>query len=131
MNALDTNMLVRFLVRDDEAQATKVRSLLKQAEGNGEVYLVPLVVVMETLWVLDAVYGQARERILTAIELLSLMPMLRFEQVDVVHALIAQGRRTGLDLSDLLIGLSAKAQGAEKTLTFDKDLRKSELFATP
>lgn len=129
MKALDTNLLIRFLVRDDPAQAEKVRLLLRQAERDEEVFLIPLSVVLEVLWVLDAVYDRPRDRILDALDSLTLMSVLQFEHMDIVHALVEQGRRTLLDLSDLLIGLSAKRQGAEHTLTFDKDLRTSDLFA--
>jgi len=48
MQALDTNVLVRFLVADDPVQAGQVRNLLKRAEAEGRAYFVPLPVVLES-----------------------------------------------------------------------------------
>ena len=56
MIALDTNVLVRFLVRDDEKQAQIVYARFKQAESAREVLFVSLLVVLETIWVLESAY---------------------------------------------------------------------------
>ena len=55
MRALDTNVIVRFLIRDDERQAGRARRLLEDAEESGGRYLVTRVVMLETIWVLCAV----------------------------------------------------------------------------
>ena len=52
MKALDTNVLVRFLVKDDEQQAKTVYRLFKQAESKAEAFFIPILVVLETVWVL-------------------------------------------------------------------------------
>ena len=49
MKALDTNVLVRFLVRDDEQQAESIYRIFKQAESDKEALFVPLLVVLETV----------------------------------------------------------------------------------
>lgn len=59
MKGLDTNILVRFLVRDDEAQAETIYKRFKQAESDKEVLFVPLLVVLETVWVLESVYERS------------------------------------------------------------------------
>ncbi len=51
MNALDTNVLIRFLVADDEKQANRVRLLFKQAEADQQKLYVPVLVVLEMLWI--------------------------------------------------------------------------------
>ena len=56
MKALDTNVLVRFLVKDDAEQAQLVYTLFKQAENQKQQLFVPILVVLETIWVLQAVY---------------------------------------------------------------------------
>jgi len=53
MKALDTNVLIRFLVADDEKQANRVRLLFKQAEADQQKLYVPILVVLEMLWVLS------------------------------------------------------------------------------
>jgi predicted nucleic-acid-binding protein len=64
MKALDTNVLVRFLVRDDEQQAKAVYRKFKQAEAKKEVFFIPVLVVLETVWVLESVYEITRQEIL-------------------------------------------------------------------
>jgi predicted nucleic-acid-binding protein len=75
MMALDTHVLVRFLVKDDAHQASVVYGLFKQSEDRQE----PLLVVLETIWVLQSIYGIADEDIVSAINQLLLMPVLKFE----------------------------------------------------
>ncbi len=57
MKALDTNVLVRFLVQDDEIQASKVDQLFASAEQGKETLFIPLLVVLELIWVLQSAYG--------------------------------------------------------------------------
>jgi predicted nucleic-acid-binding protein len=79
MKALDTNVLVRFLVRDDERQAQAVYKRFKQSETNREVLFIPLLVVLETIWVLESAYEVTRQEILESVNDLLLMPILEFE----------------------------------------------------
>ncbi|HFC97521.1 MAG TPA: type II toxin-antitoxin system VapC family toxin, partial [Thermosulfurimonas dismutans] len=78
MKALDTNILVRFVTRDDIAQADKVLNLFKKAENRGgEEFWIPLVVVLEMLWVLEAVYRIPRKKILEILRDLIDLPILK------------------------------------------------------
>lgn len=120
MIALDTNILVRFLVRDDEPQAHLVYARFKQAEAARETLFVPLVVLLETLWVLESAYDKTRTEILDALEDLKNMPILKFEKDQVLHRLLSEGRKNNLDVADLLIALSAQSCGCTEGITFDK-----------
>ena len=128
MKALDTNVLVRFLVKDDEPQAKKVYTLFKQAETDKNYFFVPLLVVLETIWVLDSVYEIPRKEILDAINEILLMPILKFEAQPTIQRFIFLARENKIDLSDILIACAAKISGCEKILTFDKRASKFELF---
>ncbi|MXX54385.1 MAG: type II toxin-antitoxin system VapC family toxin, partial [Gemmatimonadetes bacterium] len=64
MIALDTNVLVRYLVRDDEQQAESARALLESLTQERPGYACREVVV-ELVWVLERAYGVSRERIAT------------------------------------------------------------------
>ena len=120
MKALDTNVLIRFLVKDDPAQAEIIYRTLKEAEIGGEVFFVPLLVVLELIWVLDSVYKIPRQEIVDSLEVLLLIPVLRWEAQDVIRGLISSARDTRLDLPDLLIAQSARHSGCERVLTFDQ-----------
>ena len=128
MKAIDTNILVRFLVRDDEKQAGLVYRRFKSAEAKKEALFVPLLVVLETIWVLESVYNEHRNAILDSLNDLILMPVFQFEKPDVIQASIASSRQTSLGIADLLIAYSAKNAGCESVLTFDEKAAKSGLF---
>ena len=128
MKALDTNVLVRFLVRDDERQAGIIYRIFKQAELDREVFFVPLLVVLETVWVLESVYKISRKEIIDSINELILIPILEFEIQSVLLNFITSARETKIDLSDLLLAHSAKFSGYESVLTFDKRASRFGLF---
>jgi len=128
MNALDTNVLVRLLVNDDEAQCAKAKALCERAEVRGERLFVAIPVVLELFWTLRAVYDCPRADIIGALEQLTLTPLFAFEAPDRIRDLIDLGRKTALDPADILIGLTARDFGYEATLTFDRRATKSELF---
>ena len=120
MIALDTNVIVRFLVRDDEKQAQVVYARLKQAERAREILLIPLLVVLETVWVLESAYQRSRAEILDSFEDLRRMPILEFERDEVLQRLLASGRESRADLADLLIAFTAQTCGCDSGITFDK-----------
>ncbi|MCP3963530.1 MAG: type II toxin-antitoxin system VapC family toxin [bacterium] len=128
MKALDTNVLVRFLVNDDDAQGRRVKRLFEQAEESRNRFLITNAVVLEILWVLSAVYDFTRQEVLQALELLTELPILAFESHDGILELIRLGRDMKADLPDLLIGLSGRTAGCGTTLTFDQGLGDTGLF---
>ena len=128
MKALDTNVLVRFLVKDDEQQAKTVYKLFKQAESKAEAFFIPILVVLETVWVLEAVYETTRQEILDSIDELLMMPTLEFEAQSAIRSFISSARENKTDLSDLLIAHCAKYSGCDSVITFDKRASKLGLF---
>ena len=128
MIALDTNVIVRFLVRDNEEQAETARKRLKQAEKDRERLLVPLLVVLETIWVLESAYDKTRSEILDSIRDMRQMPVFEFEADGVVERLLADGKKYKADLADILIAHSAHATGCENGLTFDRIAAKLPFF---
>ncbi len=128
MKALDTNILIRFLMRDDEYQAEKVFELFIDAQDRKDKFFVPAVVLMELLWVLEFVYEISREDILKAVEDLLCLAILEFENREAVIRFLNLARKYKTELSDLFIASISKERGCEKTLTFDKKASKCNLF---
>jgi predicted nucleic-acid-binding protein len=128
MKALDTNVLVRFLVKDDEHQSKIVYKLFKQAEVDKFYYCVSLLVVLETIWVLESVYEIPRTKVLDSANELLLMPILKFEAQPTIQNFIFLARENKIELSDVLIACAAKISGCERVLTFDKKASKFNLF---
>lgn len=128
MKGIDTNILVRFLIGDDEQQAKKVYNIFKKAESEKDELFVPLLVVLELIWVLESVYEISRADILDSIREFLLLPILRFEHKSVLQQFTLSAQANRYDLADLLIAHSAKMQGCETVLTFNKKVSKFKLF---
>ena len=128
MKALDTNVLIRFLVKDDAHQAQIVYRLFKKTEAEKNVFWVSLVVFIEMIWVLDAVYHISRKEILASFNELLSMPILKFEAQPAIVRFIFLASKTTVELSDVLIACAAKLSGCDRVLTFDKKASKFELF---
>ncbi len=128
MKGIDTNILVRFLVGDDELQAEKVYNIFKKTEADKQELFVPLLVMLELIWVLESVYEIERKEIIGAISELLLMPILNFEHQTALQQLTYTAQKNRYDLSDLIIAHSAREQGCEAVITFDKKASKYSLF---
>jgi len=128
MKAIDTNILIRFLIGDDELQAKKVYMIFKKAESEKKELFVPLLVILEMVWVLESVYDIPRAEILDSINDLLLMPIFKFDQLSALQQFSHSAQGNTYDLSDLLIAHSAKTNGCETVITFDKKVSKFQLF---
>lgn len=129
MTAVDTNIIVRFLVRDDQKQAEATRKRLKQAETRRERLKIPLLVVLETIWVLESAYDKTRSEILDALRDMRQMPVFDFEADSIIEGLLNDGPKHKADLADILIAHAAKAAGCEAGITFDKTAAKLPFFS--
>jgi predicted nucleic-acid-binding protein len=127
LKSLDTNTIIRFLIKDDEAQTKQVHRLFLDAEERGSILFLSSVVLLETIWVLDSVYRCPRQEIIAAIENLTKMPIIHFENRDTVISFCQSSQE--IDLADLLIGFISRDAGCDTTLTFDRKAAKSNLFS--
>ena len=128
MKALDTNILIRFLVADEPRQAQLVYRLFKNVEKKNERFFVSLLVVLETLWVLDSVYEYTSAEIVEALKGLLALRVLDFESASVLREWLETAQTSKGDLSDLLIGHVAHNKGCSSVLTFDKKASRHPLF---
>jgi predicted nucleic-acid-binding protein len=128
MKGIDTNILIRFLTGNDELQTKQVYNIFKKVESEKKELFVPLLVVLEMIWVLESVYEISRANILDAISELLLMPILKFEHQSALQQFTHSALGSKYDLSDLLIAYSSEVQGCESVLTFDKKASKFSLF---
>ncbi len=110
MNAIDTNVLLRYLLRDDEAQAERVRRVF---EG-GERVLITDVVLAETVWTLAGRrYCATRTDLVDLVNNLLQDASVRFEDDEVVWSALQAYRRTEGDFADALIVCKAEKLAAE------------------
>jgi predicted nucleic-acid-binding protein len=130
MLGIDTNVLVRYLVRDDEAQFTRARRLIKREAGAGEAVFVSLVVLAETEWVLRSRYGAPKGEVLAAISGLLDAMDVRFEDEPAVEEALYLWKDGPADFADCLIGAHNRRLGCRATATFDSNAVKLPTFVS-
>ena len=118
MIGLDTNVLVRYIMQDDPKQSPKATRLVESLTSEQPGF-VPLVAVVELVWVLSSSYGLNKDQLIEALDLL-----LRSKEIVVDRAdLVLQAQRRfatgGADFADCLIERIAQAHGCPTTMTFD------------
>ena len=114
MLAVDTNVVVRYLTRDDAEQFAKANALI----GGEDVY-VCATVLLETEWVLRRAYRFSRERVVAALTAFAGLPRVTLED-PALAAKALDWTRHGMDFADALH--LAKAQGCEAFVSFDQRL---------
>ncbi|MBY0271422.1 MAG: type II toxin-antitoxin system VapC family toxin [Burkholderiales bacterium] len=117
MIALDTNVVVRFLVNDEAAQARRARALIKT-----NAVFVPMTVLLETEWVLRGGYGLPRAEVVRLLRALLGLPDLVMEDPQRI-ARALDWHEEGIDFADALH--LASSSGAERFTTFDQKLVKA------
>jgi predicted nucleic-acid-binding protein len=126
--ALDTNVLVRFLVEDDEAQSRAAAGVIARAGRNDEQLFVSDVVLCEVVWVLSASYEVPKPKIVAILsELLHARQLTFRASENLVRALEAFAAGKG-DFADYVIREDARAAGCDSVVTFDKVLLKEGGF---
>ena len=119
MLGIDTNVLVRFLVRDDQTQFEKARKLLKREVSNGRRVFINQLVLLETEWVLRSRYGLAKTLMLDTISGLLDAPDIQLEDEPAVEEALFIWRDANADFADCLIGARNRRLGCRATVTFD------------
>jgi len=129
--ALDTNVLVRFLIEDDPAQSARARRLIEKAVENDDAFFVSDIAMCETVWVMQSCYRVARKEIAKALRTLLTARNVAFASADqLARALDAFASGRG-DFADYLIREHARAAGCTAVVTFDRTLLKEPGFVAP
>jgi predicted nucleic-acid-binding protein len=119
MLGIDTNVLVRFLVRDDEAQFEKARKLIKREVAAGQRVFVNQLVILETEWVLRSRYAVPKNQIIEAISNLLDATDVQFEDEPTIEEALFIWKETTADFADCLIGAKNRRLGCRATASFD------------
>lgn len=119
MLGIDTNVLVRFLVRDDDIQFEKARRLIKREAAAGRRVFVSLLVLLETERVLRSRYAEPKHRIVETISGLLDSTDVQFEDEPAVEQAIFVWKDNAADFADCLIGARNRRLGCRATATFD------------
>ncbi|MHB8744272.1 MAG: PIN domain-containing protein [Sulfuricaulis sp.] len=124
MLGIDTNVLVRFLVRDDKTQFEKARKLIKREVSAGRRVFVDQLVIMETEWVLRSRYAVPKSQIIEAISGLLDAADIQFEDEPVIEQALFIWKDATADFADCLIGAKNRRLGCRATASFDSKASK-------
>ncbi len=128
MKGVDTNVLVRFIVRDDVGQAALADQFLEASCHRDDPCLINRVVLCELVWVLDRGYRYARESVAEVVEKILRTEEFRVEDADQAWAALAAYRAGTAGFVDALIGEINRAWGCETTATLDRDAGRLDGF---
>jgi predicted nucleic-acid-binding protein len=120
MLGIDTNVLVRFLVRDHEAQFERARRLIRREIGAKEEVLISLLVLLETEWVLRNRYGVQKAQIIGAISGLLDATELELEDEPAIEEALYIWKDSAAEFADCLIAAHHRRLGCRATATFDR-----------
>lgn len=128
MIGLDTNVLVRYLAQDDAIQSPQAAQVIERRLTEERPGFISLVTMVETVWVLDRVYGLSSKEVASAVErILQADTLLVQNEAEVFTAMMALRTGNG-SFSDALIGALGAWAGCAATITFDKKTKRLKEF---
>lgn len=124
METFDTNVLVRLLVSDDKEQCERAERAWRSAVAGDGVF-IPLVVLVELVWVLRSAYKFDRVTIAGTLRRLCNSKGVFVQNAATIFEALEQYEQGGADFSDYLILETARRAGALPVRTFDERLATS------
>jgi predicted nucleic-acid-binding protein len=120
MPALDTNVLVRYIVQDDSGQLAVAKRLIDRCIAEGQSLYVPVTVTLELEWVLRASFGYVKDDVLLVLSNLFSASELSFESERALEVALQLYREGSADFADCLHIALATQAGEQPLWTFDK-----------
>jgi len=128
VKGLDTNVLVRFLVKDDRRQAATAAAFVRGHCTAESPCHINRIVLCELVWVLETAYRYPRPVVAEVMEMILRTGEFVIEDADEAWAALAAYRDGGVDFADALLAHSNLAQGCDATATFDRKAGRSKGF---
>jgi predicted nucleic-acid-binding protein len=116
---LDTNVLLRFLLRDDAGQAKRAEGRIGDQNRAGEPVVICLLTLLETEWVLRTRGGLDKSAVVAVFEKLLEAHDIAIEAEDVLEQALHDYRNLSADFADCLINARYRSLGCASMLTFD------------
>lgn len=128
MIGVDTNLLVRFITRDDAIQTELVLDLFDQHKGRSKSIYINVITLCELVWVLDRGYHYLKSQIIAALDLLLLVDEFKIENPVVVQEALVLYTTGKADFSDYVSFCINKNCGCLVTYSFDKKAIDESVF---
>jgi predicted nucleic-acid-binding protein len=128
LKGLDSNVLLRYLVEDDEVQTKRAAKIIEDASRRKEALFVSLPVLCEVVWVLDRSYHQTRTVIASTVEAILDADVFKVQQEVCARESLHQFRSSKAGFADHVIGAIARDAGCDWVYTFDGGLKGARGF---
>lgn len=120
MPALDTNILVRYVVQDDSAPLAAAKRLIRRCVEEGQSLFVPVTVMLELEWALRSSFEFAKDDVIQVVSTLLSAAELSFESERAVEVALHLFRDGAADFADCVHVALASQAGEQPLRTFDK-----------
>lgn len=124
MIGLDTNILVRYIVQDEPAQAGKATALIESLTDESPGF-ISMVALVELVWVIQGCYAASKDDTFLILDKLLRTRTLRLENMDVVSKAVRVYAASRADFADCLIESSGSHAQCSHTATFDGSASKT------
>ena len=124
---IDTSVILRLLVRDDDVKGKACERLIRESKRKGvTLYLLPIA-VLEIVWVLEKVYKFEKKKIREIVEAIFNTPELHFEMEDAFRAALEVYEEKNIKFADAVMGYWGLERGISVVYTYDeKDFKRIE-----
>lgn len=120
MTGIDTNVLVRYLTRDDPNQYRAAKTFLESSCTQEDPGYIGEIVLCEVVWVLTGAYDATQSEVVDVIDQLLRTRQLQIGHRDSVREALEAYRHGDADFADCLLGALNEAAGCRETVTFDR-----------
>ena len=131
MIGLDTNLLIRYIVRDDPGQTQEATDLIESRCTAEDPGFLNLVVLSEISWVLGRGYRYDRRTVANVIRHILTAVELEVEESETAWRALSSFEKGQADFADFIIGTHNRARQASPTYTFDRKAAQHSDFALP
>ena len=125
MIGLDTNVLVRYFVQDDPAQARRATELIETECTAAQPGLISSIVLCELVWVFESAYLYEKALICEVLERLLITAEFEVEAAFEAGSALKEFQTGSADFADCLIQHLNHSRGCDYTVTFDRKAAKN------
>lgn len=126
MRFLDTNVLLRYFVRDNLAMAESARCLLARVERGEEKVAISPLIVFETVFTLQRTYGVSKERIAAMVSAIVTLPGIEFAEKRLCLDALTLFARQNISFADAYTAVLMRSRGITEIYSWDCDFDKIE-----
>lgn len=128
MIGIDTNVLVRYITQDDEAQASLATDYIENYCSTGNKIFINHIVICESVWVLKKCYNLSKQRVINVIEHILKISQFSIENPQIIWQALSDYKKAPADFADYVVSRTNKFYNCDETITFDQKAGKSKEF---